>query len=138
MSVLGSVKGQYTNTPLLSGEEFGFGGSQNGRAYDVSEISGDNGVSATLELRYADILGGLFLESDLYGFYDFGKVWNIDPLSKDKQSASAAGFGIRGELPAGLSVNAYIAFPLTKSIDSPPQYAGPDGPRVMFSLRQSF
>lgn len=138
ISILGSLKGQYTNTPLLSGEEFGFGGSQIGRGYDIAEISGDNGVSASFEVRYADLIGGPFIASDVYAFYDMGKVWNIDPLSKDKQSAHSAGLGLRGEMPAGLSMDVTLAFPLTKAIDSPPHYSNESGPRFMFSLRQNF
>src|SRR6185437_9133865 len=51
-SLLAASAGQVSNAPLLVSEQFGFGGPVFGRAYDTSEITGDDGIAASLELRY--------------------------------------------------------------------------------------
>ncbi len=43
---------QWSPDQLLSGEEFGVGGSQYGRPFDGSEITGDKGIAAKVELTY--------------------------------------------------------------------------------------
>lgn len=51
-SLLATVTGQQTSNILFSSEEFGYGGQTLGRAYDSSEITGDQGLAGGLELRY--------------------------------------------------------------------------------------
>jgi hemolysin activation/secretion protein len=51
LSVFGQIRGQYAFNPLLSSEEFGYGGNTIGRAFNASEIVGDHGVSGTVESR---------------------------------------------------------------------------------------
>ena len=51
--LLGSMSWQYSFEKLLASEEFGVGGSQYGRAYDSSEITGDQGLAFKLELQKA-------------------------------------------------------------------------------------
>ena len=55
------VAGQHADGGLVSAEEFGAGGARYGRAYDYSEISGDDGAAAAIELRHtwANIAGWL-------------------------------------------------------------------------------
>lgn len=137
-SLLGSLRTQYTNTPLLASEEFGFGGSYLGRGYDTSEITGDKGFSLSFELRRSDVFGSPFLSSELYGFYDFGQVWNIDTFSSGTESAASTGIGFRGTLPSGLSVDFSVACPLTKPVETPPTYSDDNGPRALFFVRQTF
>lgn len=136
VTLFGSVRGQYTQDPLLSSEEFGFGGAQIGRGYDSSEIVGDKGIAATLEARY-NLLDrdGFYLSP--YAFYDIGKVWNIDPLDKNRVSAASAGIGLRGWQESGLNFNLTIANPLTKSTESP-HYGNGSGPVAKFSLQFDF
>jgi hemolysin activation/secretion protein len=95
LDVLLALQGQYSFDPLLSSEEFGFGGGQTGRGYDPSEITGDRGIAATIELRKNITVPNFNAALQGYTFYDFGKVWNIDPNSKDKVSAASSGVGFR-------------------------------------------
>ena len=40
--------GQLTNDRLVSSEKFSIGGSQFGRGYDFSEITGETGVASSI------------------------------------------------------------------------------------------
>lgn len=137
-ALTGELHAQYADEALLSPEEFGFGGASLGRGYDESEISGDRGVSATLELKRSNIFGAPFRTSELYGFYDFGQVWNIDPSAKGTESAVSTGVGFRGRFANGLDFEAALAFPLTKPVETEPAYSSKTGPRLLFSVRYTF
>lgn len=134
------LNGQYTNNPLLSSEEFGFGGAQMGRGYDPSEITGDRGIAASVELRYnlrTDVWNkGVALQP--YVFYDIGKVWNIDPGAKDKISAASTGLGLRADIANDWTTDLNVAAPLTKSAENGPKYQDGLGARVLFSLTRRF
>lgn len=138
--ILGVVQGQYAFDPLLSSEEFGFGGSNMGRGYDSSEITGDRGLAGTLELRYrttAPLFGTTF-GIQPYAFYDIGKIWNIDPSAKDKLSAASAGAGVRVDETHGWNLDLNLAVPLTRSVEKEPKYQNDVGGRVLFSISKSF
>ncbi len=101
-SLFAQVKGQWTNDPLLSSQECGFGGAQDGRGFDSSIITGDKCLIGQAELRYDMPLSQLKLDSildysQLYGFIDYGRIWNIDaPLgTADQDDAASIGLGIR-------------------------------------------
>lgn len=134
----GTLNSQYAFDPLLSVEEIGFGGSQFGRGYDPSEITGDNGLIGSIELRRNINISGGNVGLQPYLFYDMGKVWNIDPGAKDNISASSTGAGLRVETLSNWKTDINIAFPLTKDQANPPPYTSPDGPRALFSLTRSF
>ena len=136
----GLVSGQYAFNPLLSVEEFGFGGEQTGRGYDPSEITGDHGISATAELRYTSEFSwlGSNLVAQPYGFYDIGKVWNIDNGAREHVSASSAGGGVRFNLDNQWNSNVFAAVPLTRRADNPPNYANPTGARFLISISRDF
>lgn len=134
------LNAQYTRDPLLSSEEFGFGGGQVGRGYDPSEITGDKGVSASLELRYRTTLNAFKTTFAVqpYIFYDIGKVWNIDPGAKDELSAASTGAGLRVDLGNDWNMDFNLATPLTKSADHEPGYENDLGARALFSLTRNF
>jgi len=138
--LLALVTGQYSFDPLLSSEEFGFGGAQMGRGYDSSEITGDRGVSATLEVRYKTQTSVFNkpLALQPYAFYDIGKVWNIDQDAADNVSAASAGFGVRMNLDNDWDLNLNLSKPLTKSADNEPKYQNDLGARVLCSISKSF
>lgn len=138
VDLLGSVRGQYSWQPLLSSEEFGFGGSEIGRGYDPSEITGDRGVSASLELRYGKSLPEYNLGLQPFLFYDVGKVWNIDRGAKNKISAASAGAGLRVNWNNDWSFSAIAAKPLTLSPAKPPKYATETSPRFLLGVTKNF
>jgi hemolysin activation/secretion protein len=138
-SLLAGVTGQYGFNPLLSAEQFGFGGSQFGRAYDSFTISGDSGISAKLELRYDSLLNRPFLRNMQYfTFYDAGRIWNRDHFTQDpKDSATSAGIGTRMAFNNALSGSLEFDQPLTRKTNIPnvPRgYSNQKAPRVFFSL----
>lgn len=130
------VSGQVANTPLLSGQEFGYGGQVFGRAYDPSEIVGDRGMAARAEIRYD---GYKPHEGKLqpFAFVDIGKVWNLDTGQPKAESAASAGAGVRYAHPSGIATAVTVAQPLIREADAP-QYGDGTAPRVIFSLTSEF
>ena len=87
-----AATGQYAWSPLLASEQFGFGGQAFGRAYDPSEITGDDGLAGSAELRYnAFRLNDYRMSLMPFTFSDIGKVWNISPGGEPASAASAGG-----------------------------------------------
>ncbi|MBN8521454.1 MAG: ShlB/FhaC/HecB family hemolysin secretion/activation protein [Alphaproteobacteria bacterium] len=134
------LSGQMASSPLLSSEEFGFGGISRGRGYDPSEITGDNGISGSLELVYT----GFNVDTDYlttasvqpFAFYDAGKVWNRDQGGR-MLSAASAGVGARISLENRVFVTGAVAFPLTRSAGNPP-YGNGSSPRFLLGLQVQF
>lgn len=125
-----SAQGQKSASPLLSSEEFGLGGTRFGRAYDPSEITGEDGVAFSAELQYGRVLDNIVLRSfQIYAFYDIGAVWNDD---SDRDSLASAGGGIRVNLPAGISASLEVAKPLTRTVAA--QGDNSKDPRIFFSI----
>lgn len=131
------VNGQYAFNPLLASEQFGYGGSQYGRGYDPSEILGDRGVAAKVELRYNSVVNQKYLQRvQYYAFYDAGAVWNIDTFSQpDKLSGTSTGLGVRLGFNKYLFGNLEVAKPLTRPV-SILQQSRKNGsaPRIFFTL----
>ena len=130
--------GQYSARPLLSAEEFGFGGQAFGRAYDPSELVGDQGCAFKAEIHYdglVDIYDGRHAQP--YVFYDIGKIWNLDPGEPARDSGASAGAGLRYPLPFDVNADVSLAEPLTRRADAP-QYGNGKAPRFVFSLNSTF
>lgn len=117
-SVLVAGKAQIATTALLASEEFSVGGEPFGRAYDPSEITGDHGAATVVELRFSkrpDIPILNFYQ--LYGFWDFGTTFEIDPINQDAtRSAASAGLGVRFGLTKFVSGYLELAKPLTRPV----------------------
>ncbi len=132
-----SAAGQLAFDPLLSGEEFGLGGGQYGRAYNYYEVSGDDGFALAAEVRYGRLFDEpAWLDSyQFYGFYDWGVVWNDNAEGElARQSLSSLGAGIRLGLLDSLSLDLQLARPLTRE----PFETGSNATRFFFSLTGRF
>lgn len=131
-----SAMGQLANDRLLSSEEFSLGGSQFGRGYDFSEITGEKGVAISIEPRYWWNIEGEWLSGlSVYGFYDWGAVWNdILNAGETRDSLASSGGGIRMFFNRGLRADIEIAIPLTRPVASTED----NGTRVFFSLTNNF
>ncbi len=130
-------EGQLSANALLSSEEFGVGGSNIGRAYDPSEIVGDDGISGKLELQVNKPYEIPQLHDyQLFAFLDSGKVWNQDATtSSDKvQSLTSIGLGIRADITEKTKADLEIAVPLTRDIDS----RDDTDPRIFFNINHAF
>lgn len=138
-NILLGVRGQISPDHLLSSEEIGFGGMGvgYGRGYDPSEIVGDDGVAAKVEVQWnAPVLQDTIESFQLYGFYDVGSVWNSDATTADdeKNSIASTGFGFRSKITPTINFDAAVAFPLTESVAT----ENDRDPRYLFSLNSTF
>jgi len=138
VNLLLGFNAQAANEALLSSEEFGVGGSNFGRGFDGSEIVGEDGFSTKVELQWNQPLQTPFSgveDYEVYGFWDFGKVWNDDAtISDDDDSIASVGLGFRADLISNFQGGAYVAVPLTRDV----QTMGDDDARYFFNLSRRF
>ena len=132
-----SAIGQKSANSLLASEEFALGGSRFGRAYDFAEVTGEDGIAGSLELRCSfEDAGDLFESLQFYGFYDMGAVWNRNASGPFRRhSLSSAGVGLRANLPRSIFVSLEAAQPLTRPVETS---GGNTHPRYFFSLSVGF
>lgn len=121
---LTSFNGQWASRGLLASEQCGYGGAAYGRAFDDSELVGDECVMGSEEVRFAPFalvghqpqLLSLF---QLYGFYDAGIVWERGSIlsgEKPSQAGQSFGGGLRIGLSMGLSASVEYAQPITLDV----------------------
>lgn len=137
-SALLQFSGQIASGALYSSEEFGYGGQSYGRAYDASEIVGDRGVEAGVELRYEGWRDLHPVNLQPYIFYDSGVVINYDNGQSARDIASSAGAGMRFATSGGQAGTVGLALPLTRDVLAPVYGAGHSSPRLMLQISQSF
>lgn len=118
------VAGQYSFDPLLVAEEFTLGGQNYGRGYDSSQLTGDQGVAAKLELAYNGAADYQFLKNyQVFVFYDMGTVWREDPGAgiNSRDSLASTGIGSRMTFSKLLEGMVFVAKPLTERSNSRPE-----------------
>lgn len=120
IELFGSVQGQKSAHNLLASEEFGVGGINYGSAYNSSEITGEDGVAGRLELRLNNPVRTPAQFTQVYGFYDIGKVWDRDnTIVRDRQrSIASAGMGLRVNMNENLAGTVELAVPLTRRVET--------------------
>ncbi len=112
-SVKFSSSGQWASAPLLTSQQFYIGGPIFGRGYYSGDLSGDNGIAGSMELRFDGKLKDGFLKGyQLYGFVDGGAVWNYGAARDDVLSLSSAGAGVRFYLADELLADLTVAVPM--------------------------
>lgn len=126
-----AAAGQAASGPLFTSQQFYLGGIAFGRGYGSAEISGDNGLAGSAELRFDQKTNLQYLSGyQLYSFIDSGVAWNDGYRPSEGLSLTSAGGGIRFFLFDGLQADIAVAAPLT--------YRAPDNStrsaRVLFSL----
>ncbi|MGQ7819321.1 ShlB/FhaC/HecB family hemolysin secretion/activation protein [Metapseudomonas furukawaii] len=126
---------------LLSPEQFGVGGSEFGRGYDPSEITGDSGFVVKTELQYNRLhsVGDHPVPTQYYAFWDMGKVWNEKPRWVSSESLSSVGLGAHFQAAKNLYLSPEVAFPLPRSV-SAKELDGDNGkaPRFYFNFLKLF
>ena len=133
-SLLFGVAGQYASNKLLAAEEFTLGGSQFGRGYDPSALTGDHGVAGTLEVHYDTETGLPVAETaQVYSFYDQGAVWNRDHVETGYR-LSSIGVGMKTTLNQGVTVGMEYAH----GLHGPDSTVSADPGRLYFSLQGRF
>ena len=134
---LSSASWQFSFDKLLASEEFGVGGSQYGRAYDSSEITGDHGIAFKIELQKAfRPAWGYLSDLQFYSFLDYGSVWNKVQTSTGakRQDLTSMGLGVRLNLTD--SVSGY--FEMNQPVSDNVAAEGNKDPRFFFSLSKRF
>lgn len=102
LQLYGRFAGQFTQTPLVSNEQFSLGGVDTVRGYLESSELGDYGASGTIELRQtwlSQLLGVAEGSAYVMAFYDAGIVQLLEPLPSQESTfdLASAGIGIRIE-----------------------------------------
>ena len=123
--------GQIASGPMYLSQQFYLGGIAFGRGYGAAEISGDNGVAGSLELRFDQKLNyAYFTGFQLYSFVDSGLVCWDGVRPSDGTALTSAGGGVRPFLGGDLTADLGVAVP--------PGYRAPDNwarhPRFLFTL----
>ncbi len=115
---------------LSSAEKFYLGGVSSVRGYEESLISGDSGVSGSIE--YSHPLTSWVNGLSAYAFLDAGTVWG-DSAYGDK-TLVGAGFGFRYSLKNWLNVDIGMGVPLKRTINDDQQ----DQARLHFMLSATY
>jgi len=124
LSLLVAAYGQYTANPLLAPELCGYGGRAFGRAFDPSQLVGDQCVELLAELRL-DLPHGIkqINQAQLYAYADRGWLHNLAPDTGTPVNLDAAsvGGGIRlGWQPPFAPYGGFSAdLSAAKAIDGP-------------------
>jgi hemolysin activation/secretion protein len=127
--------GQIASGPLFTSQQFYLGGAFFGRGYGNAEISGDNGMAGSFELRFDQRLNFSYLTSyQLFSFVDAGVAWNDGFNYTQGLALTSAGAGVRFFLGNDLQADIAVAFPLG--------YRAPENStrsaRLLFSLSSAF
>ena len=107
--------GQYTDEPLVPGEQFGIGGWNSVRGFYECEFAGDYGYSGSVELYTPNIMPRLradWGELRLLAFYDIGEVQLNDPQpgQTERVQISSAGVGLRFAIKKNFALRADAAY----------------------------
>ena len=96
--------GQYTNDPLIPGEQFGLGGASSVRGFQEREVSDDRGNSGTIELYSPDIFKLMNISKANFRmlvFYDIGEVSRVSPLPAEESYTLISSVGAGARLALG-------------------------------------
>ncbi|WP_315725955.1 MULTISPECIES: ShlB/FhaC/HecB family hemolysin secretion/activation protein [unclassified Bradyrhizobium] len=105
--------GQLASGRLYNSQQFYLGGLSYGRGYGSAEISGDNGVAGTFEVRFEQKPDWAYLKSyQLYSFFDAGLAWNDGFRPSDGVALTSAGAGVRFTFPNDWRADLGVAVPL--------------------------
>ncbi len=133
--VQAALAGQWSSDSLLASEEFGLGGSYFGRAFDPSEITGDEGLAGKIELFKTISLDGVS-SIEPYLFYETGFVRQIDPLPAEsrRDTLGSGGVGVRIAADDNWAASLEYSQPFERDVAS----QGDRDARVFFSISAAF
>lgn len=112
------LRGQYSDDPLPSFEEFSAGNYTVGRGYDPGTLLGDSGIGLQAELRVGSVLPvrPRAVAAEPYIFFDYARVSNEDRLTVQEGSRdlSSLGAGVRAGWDR-FRIDTVLAFPLQRA-----------------------
>lgn len=88
---------QYSDEPLLSYEEMSLGNLTLGRGFEPGEVSGDDGIAGTIELRLnrPEFTNEVVTDTQFYAFVDGGMIWNPNAVISEEENINSLGGGVR-------------------------------------------
>ena len=116
LQLFGKLQGQVADGPLLSSEQFNAGGLATARGYLESEVLGDNGIFASIELRSPSLFSASSVKNE-WRFYAFseGGLVTLDDVLPEQQShfyLASIGAGSRIRLQDHFNGSLDIGLPL--------------------------
>lgn len=124
LSFNASAYGQWANRSLLNIEEFSLGNLTYGRGYDPGANGGDRVIALRAEprIRLPEFAG---FRLELMGFYDWVKLYNLDPGTVETgRVLRSVGGGARLLLPGRIVLDVTYAKPLDRALVSDLQRPG--------------
>lgn len=109
------LNGQYSESKLISNEQYFAGGLNTVRGYLQAEELGDRALHSTVELRSPSLFKKINWIDDMkvHAFYDIAKVFTIDPLDEeDSALISGVGFGAYLKALKHFNASLEVAWPL--------------------------
>lgn len=138
ISLMLSGAGQYATNRMYAYEQLGYGGIPFGNAYDPSEIVGDRGVEAKIELRLDTTFPISSIPTQYFVYFDEGTLWNYDHiLQEGRGSGTSTGFGLRSTAYKYLNISLELDKPLNRNvavIEAEPNGGNPRQWRGFFSV----
>lgn len=126
---------QYTDDPLVIGEQFGMGGQDSVRGFYEREVSNDNGYRLSTEVYGPDL--GQHLGADwrarALGFIDLAHGRDVAPVRSNQEGLSSIGLGLRLNQGRSLSLRADWAIVTNASAGRPNNHD-----RFHFAIAYSF
>jgi hemolysin activation/secretion protein len=112
-------------------QQFYLGGAAFGRGYGAAQVSGDNGVAGSLEVRFDQKLNYQYWTGfQIYSFVDSGLVWGDGLRPSEGVALTSAGGGVRLFLGGDLQADLGVAIPLGyRAFDNWERH-----PRFLFTL----
>ena len=137
--LIGRIGAQFSLDPILPLEQFSIGGVDTVRGYRQNQQVADNGIAASLELRYPlisnpDGIGTI----QITPFFDVGRVWNnerdtsISIGTSSSATLASIGLGLRWQIDSSFSARVDWGIPLI-SVDDEGDSLQDDG--ISFSIR---
>ncbi|MGL4239474.1 MAG: ShlB/FhaC/HecB family hemolysin secretion/activation protein [Beijerinckiaceae bacterium] len=117
--------GQWAPVRVPAVETFHLGDRYRMRGYRFAEFEGRSGVSGTVELSQdIDVGGGFFRTLRPYVFLDGGAIRTTTAAgARDEKVLYSLGTGVRADLAAQMSVNAWVGAPVSRGASG--KRAGP-------------
>ncbi len=109
VAVYGLVAGQVSNSVIPPAEKFFLGGLRYNRGFFAGEVTGDNAITATIELQLNTALTvnafghSIPVNAQFYLFRDWGETWENQAQDPNRRLRSA-GLGLRTQISPNLGL----------------------------------
>ena len=116
LAIRAKATAQFALEHLPATEQFAFGGTDFGQAFDTAALLGDSAIAVGAEIAYKlpqTWFPSWATSNEVFGFGDYGRLWTRDTIYQLPQvSAASAGVGARTKLLDKLSLQLAVANPI--------------------------